>query len=376
MWEKGYGGNAIASQEHYSKIGKNLQAEIKRLTVPCLYSGMATVRLRCLPYFMLIGFPKCGTTDFAEKIRNHPDISWGVKKELYWWDHFRIEVNSSLSDYIDLFDIAANHMIDVQHSMSSSKLHMIDINKISSSKTIIGDFTSQTVLQNSFWKEDERNKLSGIPSFVTSADLKSILPNVKLIVMMRNPVSKLYSSYQQWRQIHTKSDDAFHNEPLKISPQDFHNRVQKSIIWWETCVKKNPEKVCLYGSPDNMPEVETKLSSWWPANQPYSGTIREGLYALYLEDWIHLFPKENFLYLRTEDYAADFVGTFNAKVFPFLNVSKFHPKTAHKISNMHIANKRTYENMMPETKKLLTEFYAPYNKKLSLMLGDDMWLWL
>jgi N-acetylgalactosamine 4-sulfate 6-O-sulfotransferase len=35
-----------------------------------------------------------------------------------------------------------------------------------------------------------------------------------------------------------------------------------------------------------------------------------------------------------------------------------------------------YPKMLPETRKLLTDFYAPFNEKLSqLMGGDSRWLW-
>ncbi len=38
-------------------------------------------------------------------------------------------------------------------------------------------------------------------------------------------------------------------------------------------------------------------------------------------------------------------------------------------------NSDKYQKMKPETRKLLSDFYAPYNKKLAQLLGDDRWLW-
>lgn len=34
-----------------------------------------------------------------------------------------------------------------------------------------------------------------------------------------------------------------------------------------------------------------------------------------------------------------------------------------------------YPKMLEETKKMLKEFYAPFNQKLAKLLGDDRYLW-
>lgn len=44
-----------------------------------------TRRLRCLPYFLIIGQVKCGTTDLYRRLAMHPQISMGLLKEPDWW---------------------------------------------------------------------------------------------------------------------------------------------------------------------------------------------------------------------------------------------------------------------------------------------------
>ncbi len=39
------------------------------------------------------------------------------------------------------------------------------------------------------------------------------------------------------------------------------------------------------------------------------------------------------------------------------------------------AQSARYPPMLPETKKMLQEFYAPYNKRLAELLKDDRYLW-
>lgn len=46
-------------------------------------------RMRCLPYFYIIGQPKCGTTDLYDRLRLHPDIKFTTFKEPHWWTRKR-----------------------------------------------------------------------------------------------------------------------------------------------------------------------------------------------------------------------------------------------------------------------------------------------
>ncbi|XP_021368960.1 carbohydrate sulfotransferase 15-like, partial [Mizuhopecten yessoensis] len=48
-----------------------------------------TSLLRCLPYFMLIGQPKSGSTDLFKRIMQHPDVQQGISKEPQYWARSR-----------------------------------------------------------------------------------------------------------------------------------------------------------------------------------------------------------------------------------------------------------------------------------------------
>ena len=43
--------------------------------------------LRCLPYFFVAGFTKCGTTDFHARLSQHALVTSGWTKEPHWWDN-------------------------------------------------------------------------------------------------------------------------------------------------------------------------------------------------------------------------------------------------------------------------------------------------
>ena len=64
------------------KMGRKLLPEYK---APCF---QAFNSIKCLPYFYLIGPPKCATTDLWFNIQRHPQVVQtygGDSKEPHWW---------------------------------------------------------------------------------------------------------------------------------------------------------------------------------------------------------------------------------------------------------------------------------------------------
>ena len=47
-------------------------------------------RIRCFPYFFLIGFTKCGTTDLFAALSHVPDIIRPFAKEAEFWQKYRL----------------------------------------------------------------------------------------------------------------------------------------------------------------------------------------------------------------------------------------------------------------------------------------------
>ncbi|CAG5129500.1 unnamed protein product, partial [Candidula unifasciata] len=65
---------------------------------PCWYvtsHSPAVKKLRCLPYFHIIGVDKSGTTDLWFRVSAHPDIlkpAAILDKETHWWSWRRFEI--------------------------------------------------------------------------------------------------------------------------------------------------------------------------------------------------------------------------------------------------------------------------------------------
>ena len=87
------------------------------------------------------------------------------------------------------------------------------------------------------------------------------------------------------------------------------------------------------------------------------------------------------MFVRMEDLVGDPYSVVST-VWSFMDlspISKNHFKTNVKTNgNTWISSKKYKENfeMWPVTRKLLNTFFAPYNKRLAVLLNDDRYLWI
>ena len=201
-------------------------------------------------------------------------------------------------------------------------------------------------------------------TLLTPNKLHHVVPDAKIIMIMRNPVRRLLSDYNFYY--------PYEGPDVVLSAEHLHTSVVASIAWWNRCISVLPLQTCLYDhdfSGTGMPSVP----HYWKEHDPLGGVarLRMGLYALFIRDWLAVFPKEQFLFLRLEDYKADTEHVLNEQVFPFLS---YKPTVLRKRS---IRNKTKYgvSVMLPETEQLLTDFYRNYNVELASLLNNSAYIW-
>ena len=116
-------------------------------------SGMSKPqRLRCLPHFMLLGVAKSGTSDIQYRLVKSGYVSMSFSKELYWWNQYRFNPNATLSDYSDLLDFGLKQMVQLKTTDKDGD------GKRPFYPRILGEMTSITLSDVSYWREDPRNK--------------------------------------------------------------------------------------------------------------------------------------------------------------------------------------------------------------------------
>ncbi|XP_069468131.1 carbohydrate sulfotransferase 15 [Ambystoma mexicanum] len=310
------------------------------------------LRLRCLPHFYIIGQPKCGTTDLYDRLRLHPNVLFSPLKEPHWWTRKRfgiIRLRDGFSspypveDYLDLFDLAAHDLQDLQSKAPGTEQKM--------ERLVIGEASASTLWDNNAWTFFYGNTSSAEPPFLVQDFIRAFHPSAKFIVMLRDPAERLYSDYLYF---------AIANK----SAEDFQEKVVESLHLFEDCLRHYSMRACAYSS---------ALNDAMPVR------LQVGLYVVFLLDWLTAFPKDQFLVLRLEDHATNVNYTMHL-VFDFLKLGPVSEKQEEMITRSPASNTRRVEDRslgpMPDiSRQILRDFYRPFNQKLAGLLENDSFLW-
>ncbi|XP_023686691.1 carbohydrate sulfotransferase 15 [Paramormyrops kingsleyae] len=345
-----YGSNLYA---HYSRRFRIVFDYLRRSFWEHLHRhGDKHYRMRCLPYFYIIGQPKCGTTDLYDRLRLHPDVRFATLKEPHWWTRKRFGIirlsegfheRYPVDDYLDLFDMATYQIHDY--------LRWNQTGDPDQRKIIIGEASASTMWDNNAWVYFYENATDGEPPFLVQDFVHAVQPDARLIVMLRDPVERLYSDYLYFG-IANKS------------VEDFHEKVSESLQLFEACLMEFSMRSCVYN---------TTLNNAMPVR------LQVGLYIVYILDWLTVFHKDQILVLRLEDHASNRKYTMH-KVFDFLSLGPLTEQLEAEITRSPASNTRRPADkslgpMLPLTKQILQEFYSPFNEKLAKVLRNDSFLW-
>ncbi|KAL6102007.1 chst15 [Pungitius sinensis] len=312
--------------------------------------GGKLFRLRCLPFFYIVGQPKCGTTDLFYRLRLHPEVKFNTIKEPHWWTRKRFgyirfkdgyQENFPVQDYLDLFDLAA-HNIEEGTSGNSSGDHRA---------LITGEASASTMWDNQAWSYLHKDQDEPEPPFLAQDVIHTVQPGAKIIIMLRDPVERLYSDYLYFKMANK-------------STEDFHQKVVESLQLFQSCLSERSLRSCAYN---------TSLCNAMPVR------LNLGMYVVFLLDWLAVFHSEQILVLRLEDYASNLQMTIH-KVFDFLALSPLSEQREAALyqrpkSNARRRADRILGHMLPATSELLREFYQPFNHKLAGVLDNKDFHW-
>ena len=282
----------------------------------------------CMPFFFIAGFPKCGTTMLHTVMARHPDVYAPQGKEAHWWSYSNMENRTQwLAAYLKFFRTRKGEL----------------------SKDIITYDASPDMLWSSrFFSAVTKQDYCAMPAVV-----KSILPEAKFIVLLRNPVSAAYSSFMYAVSL---SPDL---------PRQFHARVTEYIGRLSSCLQKSSLFEC-------SKLTQSKEGQW--------NIVRLSieLYHVHLKKWLQFYDREQFLFLRTEDMFTD-PGAVMEKITSFLGIRTLTEDQVkilfdRKRNVNSAAHTKAYE-MLPETRQLLQNLYRSHNEKLAELLNDDTFLW-
>jgi hypothetical protein len=162
------------------------------------------------------------------------------------------------------------------------------------------------------------------------------LPDVRLVAMLRDPVSRAYSHFQHERQ------GGFERLPT-----------------FEEAIDAEPSR--LAGEEERM-RADPGYNSFEHQHHSY---LARGRYIEQLRRWWELFDKDRILIVRSEDFFANLDGELE-RVQRFLGLEP-RPATRTPAYNAH-----TYEPMARQTRERLDAYFEPFNKELARELGRKL----
>ncbi|OWF53146.1 carbohydrate sulfotransferase 15-like [Mizuhopecten yessoensis] len=331
--------------------------------------------LGCVPYFFVLGFPKCGTTDLFNRIKLHPGYVPPLFKEIHWITRYRFfplgrnakgkriiqhvrDLHKGFRMYLRVFSPLTEILkwcYDPYNSNTTTTTTVVTSGAspyMSCEDRITGDFSPSTIWDSDLYTQLPENKDRMVPVHTPGDFVHDMNPCAKLIIMLRNPVNRLYSDYLHFYK--------------HKSPQQFHEIVTSTIDLYKRCFRKWGIRPCVH---QYYLEVTGKAR------------LRLGIYYIYISDWLEKFPRDQFLFIRLEDYAVDTKHHLQ-NIFKYLDLPPISDGLLNEMSSAAPTNTRQDRKedsdappMLPETRLTLDQFYAPFNKKLAMLLNDKRYEW-
>ncbi len=262
-----------AQRRRQKKLERNSRREPAR-------AGNREPDMGALPDFAIIGQRRCGTTFLYHLLSLHPHVERALKKEPYF---FSASFDEGVEWYRQYFP--APRMKDGR-------------------MTITGE--ASPLMANT--RVPER--------------MAAVIPDARLIALLRNPVDRTYSDYQQ------------------VVRKGRETRPFEEAI----------------GLKDAGPDDES----------PY---VMRSLYADQLQRWWEYFSKDQMLVLKSEELYERPAETLKV-VLDFLGLPEWEPEASEVVPKKQ--NKGGYEGGMdPATRKRLEEYFRPHNERLYQCLGED-----
>ena len=170
--------------------------------------------------------------------------------------------------------------------------------------------------------------------------IAQVVPQVKLIALLRDPVSRAYSHYM-------------HNRRAK------HRRAGREPLSFEQAIEQEGGRIS--GEWERMIADENYDSA---AFRCYS-YLQRGLYHQQLERYLHHFDARQLLVLKAEELFQDAQACFD-RVLTFLGLAP------HKLKSQRVRNSGKYEAPPEATLARLREYFDPHNQRLFDLLGRDL----
>lgn len=259
-----------------------------------------TSPLRLLPDFIVIGGKKCGTSSLYNYLAEHPGVAPAFRKEVHFFDN-----NPGRRGTL------------FYRAYFPTSLYRRRVERVRGTKLLTGEATPYYL----FYPLAPRR-------------VRDVVPDAKLIALLRNPVDRAYSHY--------------------------HHEVRNGTegLSFEEAIEREAER--LGGEQERMLRSDGYDSA---SHRRYSYLSR-GIYVDQIRNWRDHFPEEQLLILRSEDLFADPASVLS-QTLDFLGLPPLEREEYSK------DNKGSYLGMDPAIRGRLAEYFKPHNERLYKYLDRD-----
>lgn len=326
--------------------------------------------LICLPKIFNLGFSKCGSSSLycvmGKRFSGGPGVQ--APKEPRWWTNNQIASmfhSSKLAlEYIPpyLFNFLA---ISTELASGWSKYQ----------QPLTIDGSPNMILNWPQWYRKDEHTLTNY--CLVPAILSEVLPDSKYVIIMRNPVDRLYSAF--WFSCHSDRNATLFLQNLSHpGPDIFHERISSKVKQFVKCSRTYPLAVCMSDIRYSYHSQSDSLSTFKCGKTP----LESAFYYFHIQRWLSVIPRKNFVFLTMEELSAD-IDLVEEKIITLLGPLPHHLTL--RDEGLSVCNKITHFqssyredprlHMRADTRKMLTELYRPYNQMLANLLGEDKFLW-
>ncbi len=251
-----------------------------------------------MPSFIISGAQRCGTTTLYSYLVQHPQIVRARAKEVHFFD---VKFSKGLDWYLGRFSLKKYLL---QKLAGNCFTHIIT-----------GEASPYYIFHP-----------------LAPKRIAQVLPNVKLIVMLRNPVDRAYSQYQH--------EVCLGNEKLSF----------------EEAIDKEEERL------NNEVGKMLNNEDYNSFNHAHYSYLSRGIYIEQIKVLYDLFPKENLFILNSKDFYSN-PKDICKKVLSFLNLP-FSP-----LQDIKRRNKLYYKEMDPMVRDRLNDYFKSHNQRLYEYIG-------
>lgn len=265
--------------------------------------GQATSWARVYPpQFIVGGVQRGGTSSLYQYLARHPAVGAGIYKEIHFFD--------------DNFDRGPSWY----RSHFPTKLQERGVRRREGRAMVTGEASPYYVFHP-----------------FAARRIAQTLPDVRTILMLRDPVERAYSHY-------------LHEVALGLEPLSFAEAL-------------DAEPRRLEGEAERL-LADPRYRSF---NHRHFSYVARGMYVEQVERWLEAIPRDRVLFVRSEDFAADPDAGLQ-RVLAYVGLAPFSLGEYPRVNASGAGRKPP---MDPGIRDRLSEAFAEPNRRLARLLGPE-----